>query len=73
MRTGAKDGGACARVGHDRRGVEFCLNDWIMFDNAETIDNPRFVRKEPPHMADLQRQQETKKRGSFRYSGWART
>jgi putative transposase len=37
------------------------------FDNGETIDNPRFVRNEMPRMADVQRQQARKKRGSIRY------
>ena len=72
MRTEAKDRCARARVGDDHRGAEFGLNDWATFDNGETIDNPRFVRNETPHMADLQRQKATKKRGSIRYSGWAR-
>jgi len=60
---------ACARerTGDSHRGVDFGLNDWATFDNGETIANPRFVRKEMPRMADLQRQQARKKRGSIRY------
>src|SRR5260370_30921355 len=56
-----------ARTGEGHRGVDFGLTDWATFDNGETIDNPRFVRNEMPHMADLQRQQARKKRGSIRY------
>ena len=60
---------ACARVrtGDAHRGVDFGLNDWATFDNGETIANPRFVRNEMPRMANLQRQQARKKRGSIRY------
>ncbi|MGX7004323.1 RNA-guided endonuclease InsQ/TnpB family protein [Caballeronia sp. KNU42] len=60
---------ACARVrtGDAHRGVDFGINDWATFDNGETIANPRFVRNEMPRMADLQRQQARKKRGSIRY------
>jgi putative transposase len=55
------------RTGEDHRGVDFGINDWATFDNGETIANPRFVRNEMPRMADLQRQQARKKRGSVRY------
>jgi putative transposase len=60
---------ACARMrnGDDHRGVDFGINDWATFDNGETIANPRFIRNELPWMADLQRQQARKKRGSIRY------
>ena len=58
---------ARARTGDAHRGVDFGLNDWATFDNGETIANPRFVRNEMPRMADLQRQQARKKRGSIRY------
>jgi putative transposase len=60
---------ACARVrtGDDHRGVDSGINDWATFDNGETIANPRFVRNELAWMADLQRQQAKKKRGSVRY------
>ena len=71
MRTEAKERCTRTRVSDNHRGVEFGLNGWATFDNGETIDNPRFVRNETPHMTDLQRQQATKKRGFFRYSGWA--
>jgi putative transposase len=59
----------CARVrtGDEHRGVDFGINDWATFDNGETIANPRFIRKELPWMADLQRQQARKQRGSIRY------
>ncbi|MEA3104638.1 MAG: putative transposase [Caballeronia mineralivorans] len=63
----SEDACACARTGEDHRGVDFGLTDWATFDNGETIDNPRFVRNEMPRMADLQRQQARKKRGSIRY------
>ncbi|WMY10947.1 RNA-guided endonuclease InsQ/TnpB family protein [Paraburkholderia phenoliruptrix] len=60
---------ACARVrtGDAHRGVDFGLHDWATFDNGETIANPRFVRNEMPRIAELQRQQARKKRGSIRY------
>ena len=58
---------ARARTGEAQRGVDFGLNDWATFDDGETIANPRFVRNEMPRMADLQRQQARKKRGSIRY------
>src|ERR1700736_3697266 len=58
---------ARARTGDAHRGVDFGLTDWATFDNGETIDNPRFVRNEMPRMADLQRQQARKPRGSIRY------
>ena len=63
----SEDACARARTGEEHRGVDFGLTDWATFDNGETIDNPRFVRNEMPHMADLQRQQARKKRGSIRY------
>jgi putative transposase len=52
----------------DHRGADFGLNDWATFNNGETIANPRFTRNEMPRMADLQRQQARKKRGSVRYT-----
>lgn len=60
---------ACARMrnGEDHRGVDFGINDWATFDNGETIANPRFIRNKLSWMADLQRQQARKKRGSIRY------
>lgn len=63
----SEDACARARSGDAHRGVNFGLNDWATFDNGETIANPRFVRNEMPRMADLQRQQARKKRGSIRY------
>ena len=62
-----EDACARARTGDGHRGVDFGLNEWATFDNGETIATPRFVRKEMPRMADLQRQQAHKKRGSIRY------
>jgi putative transposase len=62
-----EDACARARTGDAHRGVDFGLNEWATFDNGETIANPRFVRNEMPRMADLQRQQARKKRGSIRY------
>jgi len=64
----SEDSCARARTGDDHRGVDFGLNDWATFDNGETIANPRFTRNEMPRMADLQRQQARKKRGSVRYT-----
>ena len=64
----SEDSCARARTGDDHRGVDFGLNDWATFDNGETITNPRFTRNEMPRMADLQRQQARKKRGSVRYT-----
>jgi putative transposase len=63
----SEDACARARTGDAHRGVDFGLNDWATFDDGETIANPRFVRNEMPRMADLQRQQARKKRGSIRY------
>ena len=64
----SEDSCARARTGDDHRGVDFGLNDWATFDNGEAIANPRFTRNEMPRMADLQRQQARKKRGSVRYT-----
>ncbi len=60
---------ACARTrtSDAHRGVDFGIDAWATFDDGETITNPRFVRSELPRMADLQRQQARKKRGSIRY------
>jgi Probable transposase len=63
----SEDACARARTGDAHRGVDFGLNHWATFDNGETIANPRFVRNEMPRMADLQRQQARKQRGSIRY------
>ncbi|MBB5405175.1 putative transposase [Paraburkholderia sp. JPY162] len=56
-----------ARTGAAYRGVDFGLNNWAMFDDGEAIANPRFMRNEMSRIADLQRQQARKKRGSIRY------
>lgn len=60
---------ACARerTDHQHRGVDFGINDWATFDNGLTIDNPRWVRNELPHLAQLQRQRARKKNGSIRF------
>jgi putative transposase len=59
---------ACARARTDdqHRGVDFGVTDWATFDNGETIANPRWVKKELPRLAELQRQRSRKKRGSIR-------
>lgn len=59
----------CARqrTDHQQRGIDLGVNDWATFDNGETIKNPRFVRKELPRLAELQRQRARKKKGSCRY------
>ncbi|HKR39530.1 MAG TPA: transposase [Paraburkholderia sp.] len=62
----SEDACARARSGDATRGIDFGLNDWATFDNGETIANPRFVCREMPRMADLQRQQARKQRGSIR-------
>ncbi|MGF6658566.1 putative transposase [Paraburkholderia atlantica] len=56
-----------ARTGAAYRGVDFGLNNWATFDDGEAIANPRFMRNEMSRIADLQRQQARKKRGSIRY------
>jgi putative transposase len=60
---------ACARERHDdqQRGIDFGITDWATFDTGETIENPRWVRKELPRLAALQRQRARKKKGSVRY------
>ncbi|MEX3999140.1 RNA-guided endonuclease InsQ/TnpB family protein [Paraburkholderia sp. EG285A] len=55
------------RTGDEHRGIDLGLNDWATFDNGETIANPRFARTNLPRLADLQRQQSRKKKGSCRY------
>lgn len=66
--------GACARTrtAHQHRGVDFGINDWATFDNGETVENPRWVRKELPQLAALQRQRAKKKKGSLRYKRLSR-
>jgi putative transposase len=65
---------ACARerIDHQHRGIDFGLADWATFDNGETIDNPRWTRKELPRLADLQRQRARKRKGSVRYKRLSR-
>ena len=56
-----------ARTADNHRGIDFGLNDWATFDDGATIANPRFVLTQAPRLADLQRQQARKKKGSARY------
>lgn len=65
---------ACARERTDdrHRGVDFGITDWATFDDGTTIVNPRWVRKELPRLADLQRQRAKKKKGSVRYKRLSR-
>lgn len=65
---------ACARerTDHQHRGVDFGLTDWVIFDNGETMANPRWTRNELPHLAELQRQRAKKKKGSVRYKRLSR-
>lgn len=63
---------ARARTEHQHRGIDFGINDWTTFDNGETIENPRWVRKELPQLAALQRQRARKKKGSLRYKRLSR-
>ena len=53
---------ACAR-----RGVDFGIHDWAIFDDGRTIENPRWLRTELPKLAALQRQRARKKKGSPRF------
>lgn len=65
---------ACARErsDHQHRGIDFGVTDWATFDNGATISNPRWVRKELPRLAELQRQRARKKKGSVRYKRLSR-
>ncbi|MFN7570506.1 MAG: RNA-guided endonuclease InsQ/TnpB family protein [Betaproteobacteria bacterium] len=60
---------ACAhqRTDHRHRGIDFGVTDWAIFDDGETIENPRWVRRELPRLAGFQRQRAKKRRGSLRY------
>jgi len=66
--------GACARVrtGRAHRGIDFGITDWATFDDGETIENPRWTRKELPRLADLQRRRARKRKGSARYKNLSR-
>lgn len=59
----------CARVRTDTqvRGMDMGNEHWAIFDNGQRIDNPRWLRRELPALADLQRARAKKKRGSGRY------
>ncbi|MDK2127115.1 RNA-guided endonuclease InsQ/TnpB family protein, partial [Parachitinimonas caeni] len=61
---------ACARPRKDtqQRGVDFGVNDWATFDDGQTITNPRWVKRELPKLAHLQRQRAKKRKGSARYT-----
>ncbi|MEX3969878.1 RNA-guided endonuclease InsQ/TnpB family protein [Paraburkholderia caribensis] len=63
----SEDAVARVRTGDGHRGIDLGLNDWATFDNGETIANPRFMRTNLPRLADLQRRQSRKKKGSCRY------
>ena len=56
-----------ARTEQRHRGVDFGISTWATFDDGETIENPRFLRKELPTVAKLQRQRARKTKGSCRY------
>ena len=60
---------ACARkrMGDQRRGLDFGINDWATFDDGRTIANPRWLRTEVPKLAALQRQRARKRKGSLRF------
>lgn len=60
---------ACVRerISSEHRGVDFGLEAWATFDDGETIANPRFMRNNLPRLADLQRQQARKKKGSCQH------
>jgi putative transposase len=60
---------ACARqrTGDARRGVDFGVSAWATFDDGQTIANPRWMRKELPRLAALQRQRARKRKGSLRF------
>lgn len=55
------------RIDDRHRGIDFGLTDWATFDDGETIANGRWMRKELPRLADLQRQRARKRKGSVRY------
>ena len=59
---------ACARARTDNRerGVDFGVTDWATFDDGQTIENPRFFRRQMDRLSDLQRDRARKKRGSVR-------
>ena len=60
---------ACARerTGELHRGFDLGVTDWASFDDGSTIANPRWMQKELPRLADLQRQRSRKRKGSSRY------
>lgn len=60
---------ACARerTGDERRGVDFRVTDWALFDDGQIITNPRWLREELPHLAALQRERARKRKGSLRF------
>jgi len=63
----SEEGCSKERKDTQHRGVDFGITDWATFDNGQTIDNPRWVRKELPRLAMLQRQKDRKDKGSLRY------
>ena len=60
---------ACARerTADLLRGVDFGVTDRATFDDGQTLANPRWVREELPHLAALQRERATKRKGSLRF------
>jgi putative transposase len=59
----------CARqrTGDEHVGVDLGIEQWATFDDGSSIANPRFLRKELPRLAALQRQRARKRRGSIRH------
>lgn len=55
------------RTDDQHRGIDFGIYDWATFDNGVTLANPRWMRDEMPRLAQLQRQQARKRKGSVRY------
>ena len=46
--------------------MDFGINDWATLDDGPTIENPRSVKAELPHLAHLHRQRAKKREGSIR-------
>lgn len=65
---------ACARerTENRHRGVDLGVAQWATFDDGEIVENPRFVRRELPQIALLQRQRARKRKGSLRYKRLSR-
>lgn len=65
------DESACRRErgANLRRGLDFGLTDWAMFDDGETIANPCWLRKGLPKFKNLQQQWAKKRKGSLCFVG----